>query len=52
MPLEFWLAMIGQLAVIVGAAVRLEHRITKLETDMRWLIGRRANDREERGEPH
>lgn len=44
MPLDFWLAIAGQVALIVGAAVRLEHRITRVETDVRWLIGRRRND--------
>lgn len=50
MPLEFWLAIAGQLLVIVGAAIRLEHRITRLEADVRWLIGRRRPDREDRHE--
>lgn len=51
MPLEFWLAMAGQLAVIIGAAVRLEHRITTLETHVQWLMTRRRNDRHEHHEP-
>ncbi len=46
MPLDFWLAIAGQVLLIVGAAIRLEHRITRLEADVRWLIGRRRNDRE------
>lgn len=50
MPLDFWLAIAGQVLLIVGAAVRLEHRITRVETDVRWLIGRRRNDQGERHE--
>jgi len=48
-PLDFWLAMAAQLAVVIGAAIRLEHRITTLETHVEWLMGRRRADRED---PH
>lgn len=52
MPLEFWIAIAGQVIVIVGVAVRLEHRITRVETDVRWLIGRRRQDQGRTDEPH
>lgn len=38
MPIELIIALIGATIVIVGMFIRLEHRLTAIETHISWLI--------------
>ncbi|MGH8725793.1 MAG: hypothetical protein ACREU1_13115 [Burkholderiales bacterium] len=40
MPADFWLAVAGQLIALLGAAIHLERRMTRLEVNVRWLMQR------------
>lgn len=46
MTLELWAGLGAQLVVLLGALLRLESRLTRLESDMQWIMrrARGAND--------
>lgn len=48
-----WAVAILSLQIgIAGLLLLMERRITRVETDMRWLMSRRRKDQEDDHEPH
>jgi len=37
MPVELIIALIGAAVVVIGMFIRLEHRLTAIETHISWL---------------